>query len=73
MLATQTIHIKNIYYGDMKAPNCLIFRNQELRIGDLGISVKLEKHASEDEPIYEVKGLTAGFSTEKVQAAYDAG
>lgn len=49
----------------MKAPNCLIYRNQELRIGDLGISLKLEKDRSEDEEIYEVKGLTAGFATVK--------
>lgn len=27
MVAIYTLHLKNIYYGDMKAPNSLIFRN----------------------------------------------
>lgn len=36
------MHKRNIYYGDMKAPNLLIFRDQRVKLGDLGISIKLD-------------------------------
>lgn len=48
----------------MKAPNLLIFRSQELKLGDLGISVKLDpKDKSGEDPLYTGKGLTKGFVT----------
>ena len=41
-MALAYLHKRNIYYGDMKGPNLLIFRNQEVKIGDLGISIKMK-------------------------------
>ena len=42
MCSLDYLHSKNIYYGDMKLANLLVFRNQQVKIGDLGISVKLD-------------------------------
>ena len=36
------LHSRNIYYGDIKPENLLIFRNQEVKIGDFGISIKMQ-------------------------------
>ena len=41
-MAINYLHTRNIYYGDMKPANLLIFRNQEVKIGDLGISIKMQ-------------------------------
>jgi hypothetical protein len=57
----------------MKAPNCLVFRNQELRIGDLGISIKLDKRVDPNQPNYILKGYTNGFITKEVKLAYENG
>ena len=35
------LHSRNIYYGDMKPENLLVFRNQRVKIDDVGISLKL--------------------------------
>ncbi len=40
--AVRYLHTKNIYYGDVKAANILVFRNQQVKLGDLGIIVKLD-------------------------------
>ena len=42
LMAINYLHTRNIYYGDMKPANLLIFRNQEVKIGDLGISIKMQ-------------------------------
>lgn len=65
MIDLSEIHERNIYYGDMKAANLLIYRNQEVKIGDMGICTKMNKNASYDDEIYEVKGLTEGFANEE--------
>ena len=36
------LHQRNIYYADLKAANLLIFKSQEVKLGDLGISIKLD-------------------------------
>lgn len=68
------MHQNNIYYGDMKAANLLIFRTQEVKLGDLGISIKLDpsdKEGNEDK--YYVKGKTVGYVTKEVEEADDQG
>lgn len=72
MVGMQSLHLRNIYYGDMKAPNCLIYRSQEVKIGDLGISIKMNYNpTSTDESLYYPKGLTEGFVTKEIEAAFE--
>jgi serine/threonine protein kinase len=35
------LHRKNVYFGDMKPDNLLVFRDYKVKLGDLGISIKL--------------------------------
>lgn len=37
------LHSKLIYYGDMKEANILIFKDNSVKLGDLGISIKIPK------------------------------
>lgn len=41
MSALDYLHSKNIYYGDMKPQNVLIFWNMKVKFGDFGISIVL--------------------------------
>ena len=34
------LHSQNIYYGDMKPENVLIFKDYKVKIGDFGVSMK---------------------------------
>lgn len=64
MKGVASLHQKNIYFGDMKAANLLIFRTQKVKLGDLGISVKLDPTDTTGEVNqYYVKGKTAGYVT----------
>ena len=45
----------------MKGDNLLVFRNQMIKLGDLGISVKLPSDATPDTEI-EIKGATQGYT-----------
>ena len=56
----------------MKGANLLIFRNQEVKIGDLGISLKLkplEKEGDEDDTDYHLKGSTSGYVIPEISTA----
>ena len=46
MKSIQYLHSKNIYYGDMKPSNILIFQNMEVKIGDFGTAYKFEDMSS---------------------------
>ena len=71
MLGVLYLHQKNIFYGDMKAPNLLVFRDQRVKLGDLGISVKLNEDDIEgNEPMYYGKGMTEGYVTQHYEQAY---
>lgn len=37
------LHRQNVYYGDMKPENLLIFRDYKVKLGDFGISIKIKK------------------------------
>jgi hypothetical protein len=56
----------------MKEPNLLIFRDFSVKIGDFGISVKMDDHPEEGDE-YEIKGLTKGYITDKVKLYGEAG
>eukprot|EP00347_Sterkiella_histriomuscorum_P016124 403354395 len=61
-------HQNNVYYGDMKPENLLVFRNQLIKIGDLGISIKMNDDSPDEE--YLLKGYSEAFTTPKIiQAA----
>lgn len=48
----------------MKPDNLLVFRSQEVKLGDLGISVKLDpKDTAGTQAKYYGKGKTNGFTT----------
>ena len=42
MKAIQYLHSKNIYYGDMKPANILIFQNMQVKLGDFGTAERFE-------------------------------
>lgn len=58
----------------MKPANLLVFRTQHVKLGDLGISVKMDsKDVKGDINQYYVKGTTPGFVTPEVEKADDNG
>lgn len=62
MNGMQYCHNNNLYYGDMKTANLLIFRDQRVKIGDLGISVRVDYSDREGkDKKYFLKGATQGF------------
>ena len=66
------MHERSLYYGDMKGPNLLIFRNQNVKLGDLGISVKMDPEDTDGtEKKYYGKGMTKGYVTEDFQNALE--
>lgn len=61
MEALDYLHNCNIYYGDMKPENLLIFRDYRVKIGDFGVTMKLNDNSSWDS-LHTIKGLTNGYS-----------
>jgi len=51
-----------VYYGDMKEANLLLFRDYSQKLGDFGISMKLNEDADPDDELYELKGATLGYT-----------
>jgi hypothetical protein len=48
----------------MKAANLLVFRDWKVKLGDFGISVKMNFSDKEGDTIqYEGKGMTSGYVT----------
>ena len=46
----------------MKEANLLISRDYSVKIGDFGISIKLDPKEDPNEEVYELKGVTAGYA-----------
>eukprot|EP00347_Sterkiella_histriomuscorum_P020028 403339373 len=57
------LHESDFYYGDMKPQNILIFQDQSLKIGDLGISFKFSGEQSLEQQNFKLKGITASYAS----------
>ncbi|CDW81251.1 serine threonine protein kinase [Stylonychia lemnae] len=70
MKAINYLHSRHIYYGDVKPENFLIFRNQLVKVGDFGISLKLNPKNENNKGypfLYKTKGYTKSFSLSYIQ------
>ena len=61
----------------MKSDNLLVFRSQQVKIGDFGISIKMKplkkEHSSQDkEDKYYMKGFTDGYVESHNMAIYNS-
>eukprot|EP00347_Sterkiella_histriomuscorum_P014320 403361324 len=59
------LHQRDVYYGDMKPHNLLVFKDQILKVGDLGISMKLDNSIPIDQKAYFLKGLSMPYASQK--------
>eukprot|EP00347_Sterkiella_histriomuscorum_P020993 403335676 len=59
------LHQRDVYYGDMKPHNLLVFKDQILKVGDLGISMKLDNSIPNDQKAYFLKGLSLPYASQK--------
>ena len=68
MEALSYLHSKKIYFGDMKPENLLIFRNYKVKLGDMGISVKIPDAPEDDEEemTIKIKGVTRLYSLPEI-------
>jgi len=55
------LHQRGVYYGDMKPANILVFKDYRVKVGDLGISIKLNSQIPENKKHYKLLGITKGF------------
>eukprot|EP00347_Sterkiella_histriomuscorum_P011329 403372867 len=59
------LHQRDIYYGDMKPHNLLVFKDQLIKIGDLGTTIKLDHNIQEDQKAYLSKDYHQHIKTSK--------
>eukprot|EP00347_Sterkiella_histriomuscorum_P021179 403334946 len=59
------LHQRDVYYGDMKPHNLLVFKDQQVKVGDLGITMKLDKSIPDQKKAYFLKGLTLAYVSQK--------
>eukprot|EP00347_Sterkiella_histriomuscorum_P001520 403371716 len=64
------LHQRNVYYGDMKPHNLLVFKNQLVKVGDLGISQKLRDDLNPDQKAYKLKGISWAYASIPMHKAY---
>ncbi len=63
------LHSKDIYYGDVKLENFLVFRNQTIKVGDMGISIKIHSkmHDENNRPLYyRPRGYTRNYALDYI-------
>ena len=70
MEAMSYLHSQNIYYGDMKPENILVFKDYKIKIGDFGCSIKFPKNSKDDTTFY-LSGLTKFYSLPEMSKVYD--
>jgi serine/threonine protein kinase len=63
------LHANNIYYGDMKPENLLLFKDYRIKLGDFGVSMKIPDDAIESTTLC-LKGLTPKYSMPDLEAKY---
>lgn len=56
------LHSNNIYYGDFKLENLLVFLNYKIKIGDFGTAIKT---TSKNENFY-LRGCTKDYSLSEI-------
>jgi serine/threonine protein kinase len=66
MEAMNYVHSKNVYFGDMKPQNLLVFRDYSVKIGDFGVSLKIPDGSPIDECLFDLKGLTYDYSNKNI-------
>jgi serine/threonine protein kinase len=59
--ALNYLHSIGVYYGDMKPANILIFRDYLVKLGDFGISIKM--NINEPDKTAYLKGRTEFYSS----------
>ena len=69
MEALHYVHSKNVYYGDLKPHNLLVFRDMSVKFGDFGISVKIPDNADNSYKDY-IKGITANYASKTAFKKY---
>eukprot|EP00347_Sterkiella_histriomuscorum_P016316 403353653 len=61
---------RDFYYGDMKPQNLLVFRDQLVKVGDLGISIKTQPNIPNDMKHYRLKGLSTAYQRMETMQAF---
>jgi len=56
------LHEENVYYGDMREANLLVFRDYSVKIGNFGFSMKLDDNSSPDDKLYKLKGTNQDYT-----------
>ncbi|CDW87753.1 protein kinase domain containing protein [Stylonychia lemnae] len=64
------LNSRGFYFGDMKPQNLLVFRDQRIKIGDLGISIMNDPTIDLDEQAYNLKGLTQAYASQEMIQAF---
>eukprot|EP00347_Sterkiella_histriomuscorum_P020104 403339088 len=60
MEALEYLHQQEVYFGDMKPQNLLIFKDYMVKIGDFGISIKRDPYRQDS---YQLRGITEYYCT----------
>ena len=71
MEAMAYLHHNNVYFGDMKPENLLLFKDYRIKLGDLGVSMKLPDNSTAETTMY-LKGLTPTYAMKEVEAKYSS-
>eukprot|EP00347_Sterkiella_histriomuscorum_P013869 403363056 len=59
------LHQRDVYYGDMKPHNLLVFKDQLVKIGDLGTIIKLDSSKQDDQKAYLIQGISPAYQENK--------
>jgi serine/threonine protein kinase len=67
------LHSKDIFYADMKPDNLLVFRDMQVKLGDLGITCKLDCREKDfDKKEFNAKGFTRGFVPDSLKERFES-
>eukprot|EP00347_Sterkiella_histriomuscorum_P010687 403375308 len=64
------LHQRQFFFGDMKPQNLLVFRDQLVKIGDLGISIKADPRIDNSEKFYKLNGMTKSYCSHQIMSAF---
>lgn len=65
MEALEYLHTRNMYFGDMKPENLLVFRDYKVKLGDFGVSLKLPDTCTDKTELY-MRGGTKEYCIPKL-------